>query len=501
MRTASWLIIIWSWSCASMFHSELHADASHAGEGPGHLLRVDALLGHESHYWDGDHVRLASAATALEDIALIDPADPSLVEPAQMLAPQPAQQSRIRLAQRSTTASRRGTRTPYMIGDTVAGTCTTFSGLLIEAELSHPSLACSRLNISENNSPLPVDRVYMSYRHFHNAQKLRIFQFEQSESLDRFTLGGEHTFGDGVASVEVRMPIEGRTSSDLFSDINDGGDGDGFHPFIDPRRTELGNISTIFKLLLHEDEEFACSCGLGVTWPTAQDFHYQATIFTTITFPDDPALGGVVTTDRDVFVDLRASNETIYLAPFVAWLYTPQDSPRFFHQGFLQVEAAANNSTVKIHGDGFNVINFPTLGPVNTLTVVPAALSEAELFAQTLLRLNLGIGCTLHENPADSWLKRLIGLAELHYTSTLNDANFTTVTELTFLTDFPFLDPLANPVVVGNAANRVDILNAALGVTAEVGNLVVTNGFVAPIRSGADRGFDFEYNLQVQRPF
>lgn len=54
---------------------------------------------------------------------------------------------------------------------------------------------------------------------------------------------------------------------------------------------------------------------------------------------------------------------------------------------------------------------------------------------------------------------------------------------------------------VGNQANRVDILNAALGLSAEVRAWVITNGFVAPIRSAPDRGFDFEYNLQAQRLF
>lgn len=464
-----------------------------------------ALISDVANYWDARSIQMASDQAVVEpllDAALVDPANPHAVVPAQMLAPQPVRASRARMAQQSPTlASRRSSRTPYMIGDTVAGTCTTFAGLLLTAELSHPSLACSRLNISENNSALPVDRLYFSYRHFHNAQRLRIFDFEEVQNLDRFTLGGEHTFRDGMFSVEVRMPIEGRTSSDLFSDLVDGGDGDGIEPFSDARRAELGNVSTIFKMLLAQNCEWAWSAGLGVTWPVAQDFRYQANIFRTVELIDDPAFGGLVTSDRNVFVDLRASNETIYLAPFTSWLYTPQAMPRFFHQGFLQVETAANPSSVHVSGDGFNVVNFPSIGPVNVTTLVPALFSEAELFAQTLLRLNLGVGYTLVDNPERSWIQRMIGLAEIHYTTTLNDANFTSIQEFNFLTDFPGSPPIIQPTFIGNAANRVDILNVALGLTAEVGNYVVTNGFVAPIRTGTDRGFDFEYNLQVQRPF
>ena len=387
-----------------------------------------------------------------------------------------------------------------MIGDTVAGTCTTFNGLLLDAELSHPSLACSRLNVSENNSPLPVDRVYFSYRHFHNAIRLRIFQFEETLNLDRFTLGGEHTFHDGMMSIEVRLPIEGRLTSDLFSDLNEVSDGDGFKPFVDPRRSELGNVSTIVKLLIKENSEWAASCGLGITWPVASDFHYEADVLTTVTFPPDPVFG-VIVSDRDVLLDMRASNETIYLAPFLAWLYTPKSMPRFFHQGFLQVETPANPSSVHISADGFNTISSGVLPPTDVTTFVPAPFSDVDLFAQTLLRLNLGVGYTLHENPEASWLQRLVGMAELHYTSTLNDAIFSIVEEHNYIDALPAEPPIINPVYIGNAANRVDILNVALGLTAEVGNLVVTNGFIAPIRDGSDRGFDFEYNLQIQRPY
>ena len=53
----------------------------------------------------------------------------------------------------------------------------------------------------------------------------------------------------------------------------------------------------------------------------------------------------------------------------------------------------------------------------------------------------------------------------------------------------------------GNRNNRVDIVNVVAGLSANVGNLVITNGFTAPITGGTIRGFDFEYNLQIQRPF
>ena len=41
----------------------------------------------------------------------------------------------------------------------------------------------------------------------------------------------------------------------------------------------------------------------------------------------------------------------------------------------------------------------------------------------------------------------------------------------------------------------------ATGVSTSIGRTVVTNGFVVPLRTGENRGFDFEYNCQVQRTF
>ena len=57
-------------------------------------------------------------------------------------------------------------------------------------------------------------------------------------------------------------------------------------------------------------------------------------------------------------------------------------------------------------------------------------------------------------------------------------------------------------ILVGNPNNRVDIVNLTTGVSANMGNWVMTHGFTAPLkRCECSRGFDFEYNLQVQRPF
>jgi hypothetical protein len=481
---------------------------------------VDAMIGDVSHFWSAAAVHPESIsltipswvdrATPIEtQIASANSNPVDAVEPVQMLAPQflpsrnspssgdSSRTSSSSNARASTARRSRATQTPYMIGDNTTGTCTSFAGLLLDADLAHPSLACSRLNISENNTPLPTDRFYFSYRHFHNTTRLRYFQFSENFNTDRFTLGGEHTFLDGLCSVEVRLPIEGRVTSDLFTIDSFDLDGN-ITPFVDPRRAELSNISTVFKMLLWDREEWAMSAGLGITLPTAEDFHYSAFVLDTITYPPVPGIG-VISTARDVVVDVQAANETIYLAPFLSWLYTPKAHPRFFHQGFVQVEVAANPSSVKMTGDGFNTAFIPGFPPTELVTVIPALFSRVDLHPQTLMRLNLGVGYTLRDNPQADWLQRLVALAEVHYSTTLEDAKFDTITAINFLPELD--DFFTEDIVVGNSANRTDIVNIALGLSGNVGNWVVTNGFVAPIRDSHNRGFDFEYNLQLQRPF
>ncbi len=449
---------------------------------------VEFLLGDETGAW------LAPDLTCSSDLVNLPVVSDEFFSPAQMLAPQ--RQLGLQAAQR-TQRPQAQTResglasVPFMIGDTGAGSCASFSGFLIDAELSHPTMACGRLNIAEANSPLPTDRFYVSYRHFENATPVRVFQFERDYNIDRFTLGGELAFNDDTWSMEMRLPLENRMSSDFATIDRALGDGT-FDIFNGGTRTELGNMSMIFKTLLAERQNFAMSGGLGVTLPTSQDFHYSAEIVDFITFPAFPG----ITTTRSILVDVVASNETIYLTPFLSWIYQP--TPRFFHQGFLQVEVAANPSHVKATGDGFNTFDDGVNPPIDTVTVIPAP-GRAELLAQTLMRLNLGCGYILARNPRADWIQQLTGLFEVHYTTTLNDAKINTIPELTF---DPFGGTMTTDIFVGNLNNRVDIINLTTGLTANMGNWVVTNGVSAPIKEcDCSRGFDFEYNLQLQRPF
>lgn len=395
-----------------------------------------------------------------------------------------------------------------MIGDTGSGSCVSF-GNILDVELAHPTLACSRLNISEANTPIPIDRLYYSFRHFQNATPVRIYQFSQDFDLNRHTLGGERTFFDKMMSMEVRVPIDDRLSSTSGTYIVNA-DSVTFPPGFDvvsaangeETRVELGNISMIFKALLVERRNFALSAGLGVTLPTARDVTFDAVIDDFVTFDEFPFLARY-----NIQISAIASNESIYLSPYLAWLW--QKNERFFHQGFLQVETAANDSFFTAGGLGLTSFDnngngtvdaiFPEAGDEFNNFVDPLPLGVAKIQPQTLLRLNLGWGYTLKDDPRADWIRKLTALFEIHYTTTLSDANINTIPF--FISSSNFTGFGQDGISVGNENNRIDILNVVTGLSANVGNWVVTNGVTTPIRTGADRGFDFEYNLQLQRPF
>jgi hypothetical protein len=434
------------------------------------------------------------------------------VEMAQMLAPQRRPGVQLSQQQRSSQESTRDSglaSVPFMIGDTGSGSCLSF-GSFLEVDLAHPTMACSRLNISEANTAIPTDRLYYSYRHFHNATPTRVFQYREDFDVDRHMLAGERTFFDKMMSMEIRLPLDYRLSSQVGSyAINPFDQTVALPPGFDPlfgfgsdRKVELGNISMIFKSLLTECNNFALSAGLGVTLPTARDVTYDARIDEYVTFTNPDLLARYA-----IEISALAANETIYLSPFAAWVWQPTE--RFFHQGFLQVEAAANSSfflvgggglaSYDIDGDGYVSNNFPDPDDVQYGFITPFPQGFTRLQPQTLMRLNLGWGYVLAENPRADFIQKLTGLFEIHYTTTLNDAAINSV-PLTVISGTGYTG--YDSITVGNRANRVDIINLVTGLTANMGKWVVTNGCAVPVKEcPCSRGFDFEYNLQVQRIF
>jgi hypothetical protein len=377
---------------------------------------------------------------------------------------------------------------PNMIGDGGPGTNVAFDGLL-EATLAMSQLGTSRLSVADANSPLPTERLYYSYRHLNNASSINVHGFSEAADRDQHVLAWENAFLARAASLEIRVPIEHRTPDRVGSVIDI--DSAIIDPIVQSERAELGNISLLFKLLLVEQSWYAMSAGLGVTLPTSEGFNWATIIDGEVAFRDAPGL----TADQLTVMSMAFDNETVYLSPFLAWVVTPH--PRWFHQGFLQIETAANPSQVVI--DGLGEVVFRQNGAqISDLEYETLIGTFAEVHPETLLRLNLGGGYTFAEGVVGAGIMQLSAILELHYTAILSDAK---MQELP-IDDIDGNGPLPfDSILAGNDDSLGDMVNIATGVSARWGEWLMTNGVIVPLRESPDRAYDASYNLQLQRMF
>jgi hypothetical protein len=371
---------------------------------------------------------------------------------------------------------------PNMIGDTLSGSCAAerFSGV-IATTLLHPTFACSRLNIAEDNSPIPRDRFYVQYNHFENITDTSVFGVDRSFPIERYTFGLEKTFFDGLLSAEVRIPFAQELTSNLpLVDVQGASNIPNFN-----QPVEFGNMSVVTKLLLFRGSTLAVSSGLGLNLPTARDVRIHTRIDDE-SFPHNPEgialLQSVGLTPAPIHLqyDTIFRNNTVNLSPFLAGVWAP--NKRLFAQGFFQVDVPLNKSEIS------------TVGVVEG-TPVPSISRPVE--EQTLMRLNAGLGYWLLRNPCARWVTGIAPTVEVHYTTTLEDANIAHAS-----VPISFARPFAVDFDIGNLANRVDVVDLTLGNTLELANrLTVATGFVIPLSQGDNKPFDFEFTLQLNYRF
>lgn len=386
-----------------------------------------------------------------------------------------------------------------MLGDTSAGGCATFGFQTAPIQsnlgqfgaaaqtvtISHPAFACSRANLAENNSPVPRDRIFFSYRHFHNASSTNVLgNVPHDLNINRYTLGFEKRLGEGNFSLGLLAPLNEQLSSNLaFSRTRPGGPGTQAllnHLPLADTDTQWGNLTAIGKIRWLQTSTFFGSIGLGVGAPTAPRVRLDG-LLNDPAFPLDPQNPLAVAPVQLQFTS-TVFNQTVNLTPYLAGLWTPND--RLFAHGFFQIDVPTNPSRFDL-----------SFTPGSNLAGVPLGVNQftGRLHQQTLLRLNLGAGMWHYRNPHASLITGLATMVEVHYTTTLQDAVLTT--------------PTANSgnglisVVAGNMANRVDIVNLAISPVIQLGQTSVQNGFVIPLSTLDNRPFNFEYALLVNRRF
>ncbi|MCI0359531.1 MAG: hypothetical protein L0211_13725 [Planctomycetaceae bacterium] len=300
------------------------------------------------------------------------------------------------------------------------------------------------LKVAEHNKAIPMNRTYLAYNHFHNAAASSIdvtplAPVTDNLSIDRWTLGLESRFGEGLWSLEVQMPFTG----DL--DVVDPGG------LAESHSGQIGNLSAILKRLVYYDECTSVVMGLGVEAPTGSDF-----------------------ISRTADVSYLVSNDAVHLHPYLGVLHSPSDC-LFFH-GFIQVDVAT-------HGNLVTFDDFIASGNI-----------AGRFNDQTLLYADLGGGYWLWRDPCAGCVTGLAVLAEVHYTTTLND------------TDTLFATPVGtggggHVMNLTSPANRVDVVNLTAAIHAELAQYSSLRvGGVVPLRDPDDRFFDAEVTVQfIQR--
>lgn len=391
---------------------------------------------------------------------------------------------------------------PNMIGDTSGGGCGSLniSGVTA-ATISHPTFACSRLNIAENNSPVVNDRAYVTWRHFENASDIDIYSQTPNggslrPSIDRVIFGFERRWNERN-SVELRIPVNAELNSDLYFEQLSGPRVTGTQrarpqitlPLHDTT-TELGNINLVWKHEFVDHEKFYFSGGLGLNIPTAPNVRIRAHVddrqFEVFDLTQNPP---TVLVRTPVQLDINAviKNQTFNLSPFLGAIYFPD--PSWFVQAFTQLDQPLNPSQAQMTE---NVsAPFVLRTPINDM-------KTGNIYQQTLLRFNLSGGHWWIRNQQARWVKGLGTMLELHYSTTLTDARLLGPFEV--IPANRFTD--ASLLTVGNLDNRVDVLNFVVGVPLQVRKTLITNAYVVPLkREGRHEGFDYEYTLLINRYF
>ncbi len=218
-----------------------------------------------------------------------------------------------------------------------------------------------RQRISDNESPIPTDRVFCDYSFFHDAV------LSTPSDANRFVPGFEKTFFDRRMSVEMRFPMGIMASSNIVADQTGFG-----------TTGQFGDMEVILKGIVAQEETWTLSMGLGISIPTAPGVN--------VGLADGTPL-------------LKIVNQSTHLLPFFGLLVKPNDE--WFSQVYVQVDVAASGDPVSANVAGNGLV------------------SVGDLYDQTLIFVDASIGRWLYRNPA----RRLSGLAaviEAHYTGGVN---------------------------------------------------------------------------------
>jgi hypothetical protein len=223
--------------------------------------------------------------------------------------------------------------------------------------------AVGRTKLSDDNSPLPRDRVIFDFDYFDNVP------LADGLGVYRFSPGFEKTFCDQRASIEVRVPFASTLNSDDVAGLTSD-------------QAELGDVNLTLKGLVYRGEVLNVATGLGIALPTARGIR-----------------AGLA--DGTPLIHIRDGSNV--LTPYVAYLVTPND--RLFFQNWFEVSFDVNGNHVDANPD------------------LTGLRSVGRLRDQPLLQIDAQLGYWLvRADDPNPWLQGLAGFVELHYNAALDNA-------------------------------------------------------------------------------
>ena len=304
--------------------------------------------------------------------------------------------------------------------------------VVYDVNIPSPGGAVGRMKIADDTSPMPRDRLIFDYNYFDGVPLS-----PGGVGVNRFTPGFEKTFASGWMSIEMKCPMATTLDSTIVQDgVTNTSNG------------EFGNLVVTWKTLLFRHETWAMSGGLSVAAPTADNVN-------------------VVTADGTPLVQIL--NRSTHLGPFLGFLWTPNE--RWFAQGFLQYDVAANGKPVLI----------------NPSTTPAGLTSIGEIVDTPFQYVDLGVGYWAYRGHER--FRRMTGWAftsELHWNRSLRE---TDVVE-------------SGAWRIGDFSSSIETFNLTLGTHIELyDTTTITFGYTVPLGGGLDREFNGELRLMVNRRF
>ncbi len=330
---------------------------------------------------------------------------------------------------------------PFMIGDAFGGNSVLINGLPGQATLGPVGGSLNvtgRVKLVENFSPMPRDRVFFDYNDFQNVP---LVTGTTVSDLNRYSPGFEKTFFDRWASIEVRMPIA-QTLNTTISGVS----------LNNTHQGEFGDLFVSLKTLLVQTDTLAVSGGMSLSLPTANS----------ITLVNYPAVA---------LNQLQIQNRSVYLQPFLSYLWTPND--RFYMQSLVTTEFATNGSPVTLD---FNGVAPQYLGRLNN---------------QTYFNFSFSAGYWIYRNPCNRYVTAVSPIFELHQSQTISGSNVVGATSAR-----------GDVVTVGQTGYVFQLLNCTTGVNVQMGPLSsLLVGYTTPLGGGTDKEFSGEFRVLFNRRF